>query len=212
MSISDNFCMSKHFVVPCWFDKNSLDTRSIQNGEGKEERQNGGQLNWQLCSRTLGKEVWTNERVSAREVAANARSRRLDVLQREIGGRRGGDLSLLQEMRRWRRREDSNRNSSSRKGGLGSPDSRYLITDIASLPYASRPGFAPCPEQMFAPHYRGQIVVQTGRLPVCPWVCSGAKNTYTTHTVRTTNEDKRRQTGPRSARSPYSLLQLGYLG
>lgn len=54
-------------------------------------------------------------------------------------------------------------NCSSRKGGRSSPDSCYLITDIASLPFAFRPGFVPRPEQMFAPCCRGQIVVQTGR-------------------------------------------------
>lgn len=51
----------------------------------------------------------------------------------------------------------------------GAPDSRYLITDIASPlapPPPSSPLFHPRPEQMFAPRCRGQIAARTNGRPV----------------------------------------------
>lgn len=58
-----------------------------------------------------------------------------------------------------------------REGGKrpGAPDSRYLITDIASPlapPSPPLPLFHPRPEQMFAPRCRGQIAAQTNGRPV----------------------------------------------
>lgn len=67
--------------------------------------------------------------------------------------------------------------------GCSSPDSRYLITDIASPP-PSPPLFLPRPEQMFAPRCRGQIAARGNGSCREPASClpSGIPRVHTVYT------------------------------
>ena len=83
-----NFCMKKHFVVPCWSDKNSLDIRLIENSETR-----GRKTDWRAPVRTVkpgsfarGSSIRKFEQTSVyrRACAFCVGSRWLDVRQREI--------------------------------------------------------------------------------------------------------------------------------
>lgn len=115
------------------------------------------------------------------------------MLLAELGLFQGGGTSTKEhkeysETGGWRGQRDGSRErgrgkvdgketgteTSTGRGGRvqGSPDSRYLITDIASpfapppLPSRRRPLFLYRPEQMFAPRCRGQIAAWTNGRPV----------------------------------------------
>jgi len=67
--------------------------------------------------------------------------------------------------------------------GCSSPDSRYLITDIASPLAPPPPLFLPHPEQMFAPRCRGQIAARSnGRLVLQGTASCLPSDTRCTHT------------------------------